>query len=225
MSNQLGNPRLHIPGKITQLPVPLSEAELTEQMTYYLREGPVKELARLFHQSTCPGDWDCQPTATVGSILRTFYERDFGKGELPTASEVTSIIRYRWEICLLADQIVDIFGLPVPGNSMCILWNLGNWTRTIGRDVSDWFWYQSFRIMCGDMYELLPRQPDQGAEFRRPWLYVVAALFEWGRSGKSERETIITIHRIIDFLEVVKRFNKQSGGRVLPVRRNDCVPR
>lgn len=223
MSNPLLDPRLRVPGKSTHTPMPLSEAELKEQMTFYLREGPVKELARLFHNNTCPGDWDCHPTSVVGSILQKFYEGNaVERSESPIASEVTSIIRYRWEMCLLADQIVDMFGLPVPGNSMCISWELGPWLSTKGKNFTDWVWFQSFRILCGNKYELVPRGPNQGTEFRRPWLYVVAALFEW---NKPDKETIYKVHGIIDFLRMVKRFNRQSVGRVLPVRRNDCVPR
>jgi hypothetical protein len=222
MSNPRLDPRPRIPRKTTQLPMPLSEAELKEKMTYYLREGPVKELARLFHNNTCPGDWDYHPTAQIGNMLQTFYEADVAEDKLSKTSEVTSIIRYRWETCLLADQIVDIFELPVPGNSTCILWELGNWWETTGRNVTDWLWYQSFRIVCDNRFELVPRRPDQGTEFRRPWLYAMAALFEW---NKSDIETLYKVHQIMDFMKVVGRFNKQSVGRVLPVRRNDCVPR
>jgi hypothetical protein len=50
----------------------------------------------------------------------------------------------------------------------------------------------------------------------------MAALFEW---NKSDIENLYKVQRIMDFLNVVGRFNKQSVGRVLPVRRNDCVPR
>lgn len=222
MSNPRLNPRLRIPRKTPQLPMPLNEAELKGKMTYYLREGPVKELARLFHNNTCPGDWDYHPSAAIGSMLQAFYEADVAEDESSKTSEVTSIIRYRWEMCLLADQIVDMFELPVPGNSTCILWELGDWWETTGKNVTDWLWYQSFRVVCGNSFELVPRRPDQGTEFRRPWLYVMAALFEW---NKSDIETLYKVHQIMDFMKVVGRFNKQSVGRVLPVRRNDCVPR
>lgn len=76
--------------------MPLSEAELKEKMTHHLREGPVKELARLFHNNTCPGDWGYYPTAAIGSMLQTFYEADVAEDESSKTSEVTSIIRYSW---------------------------------------------------------------------------------------------------------------------------------
>lgn len=213
-SNPLSNPHPNTPVMTLQRQDPLSEAELKEQMTYYLREGPVKKLAQLFHENTCPGDWDCQSTAALGNILQIFYEEGYSDTKEPMASAITSIIRYRWEMGLLADRIVNIFGLPVPGNSMCILWDMDSEMRYQGEISST----DSFT----SSYELIPRQPDQGSEFRRPCLYVMASLYEWNGS-KAEKSRMA--RRISDFLQVVKRFNTQSRGRVLPVRRNDCVPR
>jgi hypothetical protein len=212
--NPLLPPRRTSPVMAIQLQTPLSEAELKEQMTYYLREGPVKRLAQLFHENTCPGDWDSQPTAALRRILQTFYEGDFTDCQEPIASTITSIIRYRWEMGLLADRIVNMSGIPVPGNSMCILWDIDS-EMSYREETSA---TNSFTSSC----ELLPRQPDQGSEFRRPWLYVVASLYEW---NESKWEKTRMIQRISDFLQVVKRFNGQSRGRVLPVRRDDCVPR
>jgi hypothetical protein len=76
-------------------------------MTYYLREGPVENLAQLFHENTCPGDWKCHPTLSLGCDLETFYQGDSIEAKKPTAANITSVIRYRWEVGLLADQIVN----------------------------------------------------------------------------------------------------------------------
>jgi hypothetical protein len=223
MSNPLSDPRQRTPATSIQIHNHLDETGLKEQMTYYLREGPVKILARLFHEHTCPGDWDCQPSAALGGDLRTFYEENPSiEGKSPTAPEITSIIRYRWEVSLVADQIVNMFGLPLPGNSMCILWNLGTWSSYVWMNLSDLCWCKLFREVCGKKYELIPRQSNQGWEFRRPGLYVIVSLFLW---GKSEPETEHMVLRIARFLRGIKRFNEQSVGRVLPPRRNDCVPR
>ncbi|KAJ5439831.1 uncharacterized protein N7458_010829, partial [Penicillium daleae] len=85
------------------------------------KKGPVKQPARLFHENTCPGDWDCPPTASLRSILHTFYEGELKEDEAPTIFEIASIIRYRWEMGPLAHQMVNMLGLPMPGNAMCIL--------------------------------------------------------------------------------------------------------
>lgn len=223
MSNPLSDPRLRAPETSIQLYDHMDEAELKEQMTHYLREGPIEILARLFHKHTCPGDWECQPSAALGGDLRTLYEENPSiEGKTPTAAEITSTIRYRWEVGLLADQIVNMFGLPVPGNSMCILWNLGSWSSYVWKTLTDRCWYKLLRKVCGDKYELIPRQSNQGWEFRRPWLYVIRSLFLW---GKSDLETEHMVRRIARFLGGIKRFNEQSMGRVLPPRRNDCIPR
>ncbi|OKO98895.1 hypothetical protein PENSUB_8812 [Penicillium subrubescens] len=200
----------------------LNEVELKEQMTYYLREGPVEILARLFHENTCPGDWNRHPSAALGGDLKAFYQGEPIGGKTPAAEEITSIIRYQWELGLLADQIVNMFGLPVPDNTMCILWNLGTWSSYVWSNLTSLRWYRLFRKVCGYKHELIPPQSDQGWEFRRPWLYVLRSLFLW---GKSDLETEHMVRRIASFLRGIQRFNKQAMGRVLPPRRNDCVPR
>jgi hypothetical protein len=105
---------------------------------------------------------------------------------------------------------------------MCISWNLGTWSSYAWRNLTDLCWYKLFRGVCGDKYELIPRQSNQGSEFRRPWLYVIVSLFLW---GKLDLETEHMVRRIACFLRGIKRFKEQSVGRVLPPRRNDCVPR
>lgn len=219
MSNPLSDPCQRNPKTSIQTHDLLNESELKEQVTYYLREGPVEILAWLFHESSCPGDWDCHPSSALGGDLKAFYEGKFIEGKTPAAEELTSIIRYRWELGLLADQIVNMFGLPLPDNTMCILWNLGTWSSYVWSNLTDLCWYKLFWEVCGRKYDLIPRQSNQGSEFKRPRLYVIVALFLW---GKSELETERMVRRIADFLQGIKRFNAQSIGRVLPPRRNDC---
>ncbi|EPS29864.1 hypothetical protein PDE_04814 [Penicillium oxalicum 114-2] len=201
----------------------IGEEELKEKMTHYLRQGPIKALARIFHQHTCPGDWLEATNASLTTVMQAYYQNGAAAEYwTQTASTLLATIRFRWESCLLADQIVGLIGLPVPENTICAMWDQQQWAQVRGQGFMVWQWMGTFQEMCGGRAELLPRLGNQGGEFRRPWLYVLAALWEW---DKSDAEVAGATQRIMRHLAAVRRFNHMSVGRVLPPRGNDTVPR
>ena len=124
----------------------------------------VKEMARLFRQ-TCPGDWNHGQEVSLGGLLRGYYEFDEFKDE---ASTIVSTIRFRWEMGLLTDYIVDTFGLPVPNNQICLLWDRYQWYENIRRTFPDWYdrrkpYYDTLRDNGFNIEPL----PEQGPPFER----------------------------------------------------------
>ncbi|KAJ6091820.1 hypothetical protein N7467_003789 [Penicillium canescens] len=54
---------------------------------------------------------------------------------------IEGAIRFRWELALLADFIVEMLNLPVPNGEICIMWDWMAWTnvklKTMARDDLD----------------------------------------------------------------------------------------
>ncbi|OQD60310.1 hypothetical protein PENPOL_c025G05755, partial [Penicillium polonicum] len=47
-------------------------------------------------------------------------------------------IRFRWEMALLADYVVSVFGLPVPSNRIYILWDESAWEAAVTKADPTW---------------------------------------------------------------------------------------
>ncbi|KAL2682495.1 hypothetical protein Neosp_006947 [[Neocosmospora] mangrovei] len=104
----------------------LSELAKVSGGTFFIDENTGKicqkrmsSMAQLFRQ-TCPGDWNSGWGPLAQGMLGRAIE---GKLDADELEEVPGMIRFRWESGLLADYMVEAFGLPKPGGEICILWN------------------------------------------------------------------------------------------------------
>ncbi|EEU39196.1 uncharacterized protein NECHADRAFT_81941 [Fusarium vanettenii 77-13-4] len=104
----------------------LSELAKISGGTFFIDENTgnicrnrVSSMAHLFLQ-TCPGDENSGWGPLVQGMLREAIERTPDADEL---EEIAGMIYFRWELGLLADYMVEAFGLPKPGGEICILWD------------------------------------------------------------------------------------------------------
>ncbi|RMJ26727.1 hypothetical protein PHISP_02381 [Aspergillus sp. HF37] len=188
----------------------MTPEEMVDAMTEHIYHGRIMEMVRLFHQ-TCPGDWEPAPNVSFSGTLRGYYDFDQFEDEDP---ELAATIRFRWETALLADYIVSLFGLPVPNDEMCILWNRYTWQQRIEATIPDWRdrQYKYFSV----------------SRFVRPIGYLSASLSEL---EATEETKMAKISEILAFLEQIEQSNAQkvcqnagvsSCGRLAPILREIC---
>jgi hypothetical protein len=178
--------------------------EIVHQMTDNIAHGRIKAMGRLFHQ-TCPGDWDRGRMVGFGGTLRAYYEHDEFKERAPIFA---ATIRFRWEMALLTDYIIDVFGLPMPSKRICILWDESAWEAAVTKADPTWKQrYDWITSALGDCFILVPNN-NQGPIFFRPKCYLVAALVE---ANKPEDETMAIIDAIEQFMERQKKFHEQRA--------------
>ncbi|KAJ9491303.1 hypothetical protein VN97_g1945 [Penicillium thymicola] len=180
------------------------DEETVHQMTDNIDHGRIKAMGRIFHQ-TSPGDWDGGRMVGFGGTLRAYYERDEFKKR---ASKFAAAIRFRWEMALLTDYIVSVFGLPMPSGRICILWHYFTWRAAIARTDPTWEErYKVIRSALGDCFILLPND-NQGPLFFRPNCYLLAALVE---ANKPDDEIMAIVSAIEQFMETLKEFHEQRA--------------
>jgi len=51
---------------------------------------------------------------------------------------VEELIQFRWGMCLLADYIVNLLDLPMPGNEICILWDRLSVKQSLNKKHPGW---------------------------------------------------------------------------------------
>jgi hypothetical protein len=174
-------------GRIPQLPISLDAS-------IRLRAA---EMARLLLQS-CPGDWTQGMNVAFAGQLRHFIND--GKSVewgLDTA-EVLSIVQFRWDMGLLADHIVNRFGLPKPGNTGCMWWDRmqGRQRALHHKDLHKKVWDV---LVNGGLF-IMPTR-EQGPPFSRFVSYLTAAIID---ADKSHDDTMALTHQIVQYFNCAK---------------------
>lgn len=192
--------------------------DLTDKMTASIHQKRVAEMAQIMLQ-TCPGDWSAGFNVSVGACLR-YYAKGIIDDEEHGWDErgwvVEEMIRFRWEMCLLADYVVNLLDLPMPGNEICISWNRMFWRSSMKEKIPDWDERLSkVWVILRDGGFIIPSTRQQGPEFTRPITYVATALVE---AGKSEEETIASAQRALAFIAAAKKFEQNRACKDLGVR-------
>ncbi|KAJ5515636.1 hypothetical protein N7527_007196 [Penicillium freii] len=113
-----------------------------------------------------------------GGTLRAYYQRGEYKERAP---RFTATIHFHWEMALLADYVVSVFGLPVPSNRICILWDESAWEAAVTKADPIW---------------------EQRSES------ITTAFVE---ANKPEDETLAIIDAIKQFMETRKEFHEQRA--------------
>ncbi|KAJ5999803.1 hypothetical protein N7481_000212 [Penicillium waksmanii] len=191
-----------------------NDQNIVDTMTDHMAHGRLKEMARIFH-GTCPGDWTLSDHVSLSSGLFRFYELGL---DTEDAGMFEATIRFRWEAALLADYVVETFRLPVPRNDICIMWHDGAWANAIEKkfpasEVSQrWL---AIAATLEDSFDL-PRLPQQGPPFDRPFRYLVAALIE---ADKPKNILAEICDAIIELMRNVKAFQNQRLCEDREVRR------
>lgn len=151
--------------------------ELIDQLAEAIRQNRVVDMARLFLQ-TCPGDENRGWYHITNGVLEN-ASRGLPDDEELVPWITADMIRFRWEMSLLCDNIVSSFGLRAPNGLICLLW-----------DELAWYYHnesipKSQLAMYDDTRSHLfdPRFPysgssSQGPPFVRAVEYLAAALVE-----------------------------------------------
>ena len=188
------------------------EKKLIDDLTASIAHHRAQEMAALFVQ-TCPSDW-CRGQ-NVGFFGRL---RKFAKGEEVEmdSDEVQKSICFRWETALLADRLLEMFGLPRPDDKMCALWDHEEW----GNDIVERLGITAFRALYSEFQDALKGcdlEPadDQGPPFTRFRDYLVASLME---ADMDHDTTMATIDKMTRFMSQVKKFNEQRLCEAVTVR-------
>jgi hypothetical protein len=177
--------------------------ELVSEMTSHMAHGRVKAMARLFRQ-TSPGDWNKGRMVGIGGTMRGYYERN---QYLKRAPKFLAVIRFRWEMGLLADSLVSKFNLPIPDGQMCIMWDYCRYLSKL--HATDPTRYEFYHEISGPLTKCLdvPHRDDQGPLSLRAPLFVAAALLE---SEKPYDEIMAIIVEIREFMQSVVKFQQQT---------------
>ncbi|CAM1507528.1 Fc.00g071690.m01.CDS01 [Cosmosporella sp. VM-42] len=183
-------------------PSRIGGAEIMDQMTRSICQNRVTHMARLLLQ-TCPGDWNKGWGPCWGGTLRKtvageeISDDDWDMGEA---------IRFQWELALLADHIVQLFGLPVPNQQTCIMWDSDEWRhrarfRTPRYQTNQ---LEMFHHLTGHKFPPWPTK-SQGPPFYRAAYYVAAAIVE---ADLPHDESIAKADQLLVFWEDVKQFHR-----------------
>ncbi|KAL7945221.1 hypothetical protein V8C42DRAFT_358214 [Trichoderma barbatum] len=96
--------------------------EVADKLAESIRQNKVKDMAKLFLR-TYPNDWN----AGYGPLLcGTLHRAINGISVEELSMDPAEIIRFRWELALMADHIVHVFGLAVPSGQTCLFWDHTN---------------------------------------------------------------------------------------------------
>src|SRR5690606_24528319 len=96
-----------------------SASVIDDDLAKLIRDNQVAQMAAMFLE-TCPNDW----TRGWGPGFYTKLKRASNKEDtLDEDLDVVAAIQFRWELGLLADQIVEMFKLPVPNSERCLWWD------------------------------------------------------------------------------------------------------
>ncbi|KAM6484957.1 hypothetical protein HDV62DRAFT_353690 [Trichoderma sp. SZMC 28011] len=150
--------------------------ELIDELAEAIHLDRVADMARLFLQ-TCPGE------ENRGWRSSQIYVLERAAKGLPDEEEAVwvtaDLIRFQWEMSLLCDHIVSLFGLRVPNGQICLLWNDRVWRyltksttksqRSSYDDIWRYLFDQRFPHRCRN---------SQGPPFNRALHYLAAALAE-----------------------------------------------
>lgn len=150
--------------------------ELIDELAEAIHQDRVADMARLFLQ-TCPGE------ENRGWRSSQIYVLERAAKGLPDEEEAVwvtaDMIRFQWEMSLLCDHIVSLFGLRAPNGQICLLWNDRVW-RFLTKSTT-----KSQRSSYDDIWRYLfdQRFPhrgrnSQGPPFNRALHYLAAALAE-----------------------------------------------
>ncbi|CAI7598210.1 unnamed protein product [Penicillium pancosmium] len=188
------------------------EQTIIDTMPDHMAHERLKEMARIFHSTTCPYDWTLCDHVTLSSRLFCFYELGLN---LEQAGTFEATMRFRWEAALFADYIVETFRLPVPWDEICIMWHDCAWANAIEKKISASEYSQRWLTIAPlleDIFDSLgvchrePGLPVQGPSFHRPFRYVVAALIE---ANKPEDELTAVSNEIKEAIKNVRTFQNQ----------------
>ena len=182
-------------------------AQMIDEMTLHISQHRVREMARLFLQ-TCPGDWNRGwGPAVHGQVSFALTEDDLPQEEL---HEISSLIRFRWEQGLLADEMVRIFNLPQPDGQICMLCDVNAWRSRAHPEIPNFdklYEIAWFTLVRGE-FRPVPMSELQGPPFIRITEYMTAALVE---ANVSEEETKALAEGLLEFMGRVKQFHRDRA--------------
>ncbi|KAI0532413.1 hypothetical protein GGR58DRAFT_507431 [Xylaria digitata] len=176
----------------------------------------VQEVARIFREETCPGDWDAGWNIRYSTILRRCAEGE-RPNKLPNPdgweedTEIIESIWFRLQLGFFTDAIIKDHGLPMPSGEACLFWHKKTWEQEIEKTMPDLRGSRARianRLMRGGF--IVQPRPEQGPEWIRPWQYLSSAIV---LADLPEQETVNLIDKI---LYVIWQFKESGQPNLIP---------
>lgn len=155
--------------------------------------------------TTCPGSWNTSFTLPLQSILIRIVGGHPVEGYLDSVQTMD----FWWSMADFADRLVREFGLPVPLNTKCIMWDSYEWRRKMTRTWPDFeeeresIWHQIVHSEPKIRPVATRAQSERG--FPRFSSYLIAAVYE---ARLEQTEMIAKIKEIGAFVDEIR--NRES---------------
>ncbi|KAK3384847.1 hypothetical protein B0H63DRAFT_172334 [Podospora didyma] len=185
--------------------------ECMDAMTQEMALTRICGIAELFHR-LCPGDWNLgQDVALSGAFWSFLHKHE----DAPSAFEIADSIYFRWDVCLLADRLVDDYCLWRPGCKICVLWDRHEYSAAMrDGDAGCEVRYSSiWRALLDGGATIEPAQ-HQGPPFSRHLKYIAAAITE---TYPTEGEAMHGVGKYCEYVSRIWTFHLERvvGSRAV----------
>ncbi|KAF4976147.1 hypothetical protein FZEAL_7166 [Fusarium zealandicum] len=179
-----------------------NEGRMEDEFISRQVQSEVAGMAEIFLQ-TCPGDWDSGWGHTVRYALESYIE---GNVKACQDIDVAAMMSFRWELAHEADRIVQDFGLPVPSNQSCIMWNRDEWREKEVPKIDNFEARDSMVFYLFRDGHLTPIPAEfQGPPFDRFLFYLNAAVVQAQYSKERTEQVVLGI---LDSINTIKAFHQ-----------------
>jgi len=177
---------------------------IIDEMTCAMAHSRVTNMARLFVEVLCPGDWNKGQNVAVAGDIFLFLRND---PDALSASEIADIISFRWDTCLLVDRFVDNHGLCRPDGKICVMWHSQEYPMAMrdkyGRDG----WTERYSPVRRELVEgnaIISPAHHQGPVFNRPLAYITSAIAE---TCTTQEETDRMVQQYCEYVASIRKFH------------------
>ncbi|KAK4143418.1 uncharacterized protein C8A04DRAFT_12323 [Dichotomopilus funicola] len=176
---------------------------VVEEITHATVQSRVTSMAKLFLEILCPGDWNMEQNVAVGGGLFEFINNH---PNAPSASEVSDMIRFRWNACFLVDRFVDDHNLDRPDGKICVLWHAQEHPAAMQVKYGREGWqarYSPVRQALVEGGAMIEPADHQGPVFYRPLTYMATAIAE---TCTTEEATKGMVREYCEYVASIRKF-------------------
>jgi hypothetical protein len=173
--------------------VPLHTFDIVVGRTY-ATETHILNLIKTY-ESGSPGYGDHTRNHSLNNAINDFRSGFYDRADTKFLRNLQTELEYRLEVVKKADKLIDMLGLPRPGNSTCSAWDNKKWEATTGHaEETRW---RHLRDFFERHYERLlfptPTGRRETETYGKGGAFVFAALYVSGWSTEKIESRIIQI--------------------------------
>lgn len=141
---------------------------------------------------TCPHDWCSGWGIRVQGALRRLIE-----GKKPDEVNPIAMMKFRWEVAQDVDDLITRFGLPVPEQECCLMWD-SYCSKEEGRSPNYGRNYHSaFDFIRDSPMAPMPPSDLHGYHFHRPTPYLATAVALADHSSEKQEKLLNTMSELV----------------------------